>query len=177
MNEGHLHESDLSNDPDLLKCLLDDARAEIARLRGKVGGVLRVAGDGELPTRAHSDDVGLDLYTWGHDWVIDPGEFRDVDCGIRVEFPEGVWGMIVGRSSTLRKKKLLVMTGIIDTGYTGPLFAGVQNMSPYPTKIEEGERVAQLVLFPNVTERISVVRVEKLGKNGGRGERGFGSSG
>lgn len=175
------HGGQEERDPDLLQYLLNDARREIQRLRYLDPVLmmdLQVAGDGALPTQTYPGDAGLDLYTQARDgelWV-GPGEFKDLPCGINIEFPPGVWGMILGRSSTLRRKGLLVAQAVIDSGYTGPIFAGVQNLGRNPVKVNDGERIAQLVLFPNVTDRVTVKKVREL-SNTPRGERGFGSSG
>lgn len=130
--------------------------------------------EAKLPTRGHDDDAGYDLYTL-EDTVIEPGEFADVPTGVAVDLPDGLWGMITGRSSTLRKRKLLVSTGIIDNGYTGVLFAGCQNLSTKPVVVLAGERVAQIILLPTsalgFTAQFGQTRT-KL-----RGENGFGSTG
>lgn len=168
---------DLSGDIDLLQYTLDCARREIERLRGELrGDVVKFCGGGERPTRDYEGDAGFDLYTEGN-WVIGPSEFVDIPCGISVELPEGVWAMIVGRSSTLRKRGLLVMPGIIDNGWRGELFAGVQNLSQeQEVKVSDGERVAQLIPYPLVASRLEWQRVSKLGESD-RGARGFGSTG
>ena len=128
------------------------------------------------PTRAHVDDAGLDIYV-SEDVVIQHHEFVDVPSNMAVTLPPGTWGMLTGRSSTLRKKGLLVNQGIIDTGYTGELFSGVWNLSDHPVTVKAGERIAQLVILPNLTQNIQPVRVESFESGGSRGGRGFGSSG
>lgn len=133
-------------------------------------------GSSRTPTRAYADDAGLDLYV-STTTEIPPGEFRDVPCGVAVELPEGTWGLLVGRSSTLRKKRLLVNLGVIDVGYRGPLFAGVQNIDPEETRVvTAGERVAQLIVLPNLTEGLVPKPVTSLSDHP-RGLGGFGSSG
>lgn len=136
---------------------------------------LKLEPGASLPTRAYEGDAGFDLYTL-EEAVIAPGEFLDVPVGCSVQFPEGVWGMITGRSSTLRKSQLLVTTGVIDTGYRGPLYAGVQNMGPEPYTVKKGERLAQLIPFPNVAAGLHPTPVDVLAPSD-RGEAGFGSSG
>lgn len=127
-----------------------------------------------LPTRGYADDAGLDLYV-SADVTIGPHEFVDVPAGVKVDIPDGCWAMITGRSSTLRKRGLLVSTGVIDAGWTGGLFAGVQNLTDQDVMIDAGDRLAQLILLPApvVGYEPDWGRVpEKT-----RGERGFGSTG
>lgn len=140
---------------------------------------LRVTGPGLIPSKAYEDDAGLDLYTYVEDSDrnfigVAPGSFVDVPCGISVELPANTFGMITGRSSTLRKRGLLVAQGIIDVGYRGELFAGVWNLSHRWAEIKSGERLAQLLILP--TWAIDVVRVDSLSEHP-RGTSGFGSTG
>jgi dUTP pyrophosphatase len=176
-------ESDLSGEIELLQAGMRRARAEIERLRRAMyGAELRwTSQGGKEPTKAHEGDAGFDLYVApsrmrSGRWVVPAGEFMDIDCGISIELPAGVWAMITGRSSTLRKRKLLVAVGIIDQGYRGPLFAGVQNLTRNPIVVEPDERLAQLIPFPLVAATLDLVQVEELGDSD-RGVRGFGSTG
>lgn len=127
-----------------------------------------------LPTRGHSDDAGFDLYT-SEDTDIPPKSFVDVPCGVSVDLPDGVWGLVTGRSSTLRVRGLHVANGIIDTGYTGPLFAGCQNLGDETVTIKRGERVAQIVLLPSLAGSYTATWGKTRTKE--RGTNGFGSTG
>lgn len=138
-------------------------------------GVKILGEGGVLPTRAHADDAGLDLVC-SREVVILPGEFRDVPFNIAVQMDHNSWGLITGRSSAFRKKGLHVTNGIIDTGYTGPLYAGVFNPSKSAVRIEKGERIAQLILMHNNSSRTDVIQVHEL-RPTARGSSGFGSSG
>ncbi|ALY08586.1 deoxyuridine triphosphatase [Arthrobacter phage Bennie] len=129
----------------------------------------------QLPTRAYSDDAGLDLFVTEDTWVPANG-FVDIRSHIKVQLPDWSWGFLVGRSSTLRKKGLLVNPGIIDAGYRGELFSGVQNMTSKPVYVEAGERIAQLIIIGNGTRQIEPVLVPELNSHA-RGKNGFGSSG
>lgn len=141
-----------------------------------VFGELRFTGEEEFaPTQTYEDDAGYDLVT-STDFAIPGRTFADVPCGINVELPERVWGMITGRSSTLRKRGLLVHAGIIDTGYRGPLFAAAYNVGDETAQVRQGERIAQLILFSNTTTRYKPMRVDELGPSE-RGSNGFGSTG
>jgi dUTP pyrophosphatase len=132
--------------------------------------------DAKMPTRGYAGDAGYDLYVQ-EDIVIGPDAFADVPMGCAVELPPGVWGFITGRSSTLRKHNLLVTTGIIDTGYRGPLFAGVKNLDfNRPFTAEKGTRLAQLIPLPNLADGMLAVEAQTLDPSE-RGTAGFGSSG
>lgn len=159
-----------------------DLRLAIDRLQSKIydrqigGSGIRWTGeDRHAPRRGYSGDAGFDLVV-SEPQTVWPGQFVDVPCGIRMELPEGVWAMITGRSSTLRKRGLLVSQGIIDQGYRGPLFTGVWNLGREKVEVKEGERIAQLIPFARESHRLGLVRVDELNPSD-RGEAGFGSTG
>lgn len=142
----------------------------------RVAPVIKWVGDPDLqPIRGYEGDAGFDLIV-SQDTHIPYREFRDVPMGIYVELPPGMWAMMTGRSSTLRRRHMLVIQSIIDNGYRGPIFAGVQNMSREAEWVRAGERIAQLIPFRLEAPTLSVVRVAELSESD-RGERGFGSTG
>lgn len=128
-----------------------------------------------LPTRAYPDDAGLDLYVSEDVW-LNPSEFKDIPTNVAIELPDWSWGFLTGRSSTLRKKGLMVQTGIIDAGYRGELYIGAWNMLPEPVHVKQGERIGQLIILTNATRRVNPVFVPELNEHD-RGTNGFGSSG
>lgn len=130
---------------------------------------------GTPPTRAHHDDAGLDLYVT-EDSVVMPHKMADLDLGVAVKSPPGTWTLLTGRSSTMRNRGLLVAQGVIDPGYTGPLYATVYNLTDKPVQIAYGERIAQLIVLPNLTQSVRPVEVASL-PDTARGAKGFGSSG
>lgn len=130
---------------------------------------------GLAPTKAYADDAGFDLYC-DAEMTIEPHTFVDVPLGVAIKVPEGTWGLLTGRSSTLRKYGLMVTQGIIDCGYTGPLFAGVWNMTEQPIKIEQGMRLVQYILMTNASLNVEAQQVDELPETN-RGAAGFGSSG
>ena len=135
-----------------------------------------VAGDGQLPTQTYPDDVGWDLYHSGAGSVwLEPGEAADVPCGVEIEWPEGMWALVVGRSSTFRRR-LLCNVGVIDPGYRGEYFAVLHNIGREKVEIRPGERVAQVIPMYKDGWGIEMAAVHDLSPTD-RGERGFGSSG
>lgn len=136
--------------------------------------VQRLSGSATLPTRAHPDDAGFDLYA-SDSVVIEPGELRDIPVGIAVEPPPGYWFRIVGRSSTFRQRGLLMIEGIIDEGYRGPLYFGAYNTGDEPVKVRVGDRLCQAI--PQRTaDHIEVQWADVLTPSD-RGSGGFGSTG
>lgn len=128
----------------------------------------------QLPTRTYPDDAGFDLYV-AQTTRVEAGMWADVPLGVSVNLPAGIWARITGRSSTLKKRALLVQEGIIDTGYRGPLYAGCQNVGRETAIVEEGARIAQLILHENTTAGFRAVWGDMTPSD--RGVSGFGSSG
>lgn len=130
---------------------------------------------GAMPQRTYDGDAGFDLCV-SETTVVMPRQFIDIPCGVAVQLPPGTWGYLVGRSSTLRQRELLVNPGIIDNGYRGPLYVGVWNLGTEPNKVEAGDRIAQLIPMPLVANKVAVAQVDTLGDSD-RAARGFGSTG
>jgi dUTP pyrophosphatase len=128
-----------------------------------------------VPVRKHPDDAGFDLFV-SEETAIPAGETRDVPCGCAIQLPEGVWGLVMGRSSTRRKHSLIVHSNVIDTGYRGPLFVSVDNVGKDEFTATPGMRLGQLVPLPNVAADLVAVETVAL-QPSARGLAGFGSTG
>lgn len=129
----------------------------------------------KAPFRAHVGDAGWDLYT-SQECDIGPGETKDVHTNVRIQMPPYLFARITGRSSSLRKHKLLINEGIIDNGYTGELFVCVHNMGNKVFHVEKGMRLAQ-VLFHTI-EDVRWSQIDEIpDAPGKRGSDGFGSTG
>ena len=147
---------------------MEDPRPEMVTLQ------VQLLGDGGVqPTQAYVGDVGWDLHVSRHT-VIPARSFRDVPTDIAVAIPHGYWGRITGRSSTVRKRRLLVNEGIIDSGYRGELFVAVWNLDDVPHALAPGDRIAQLLIHSTV--KVVWFPTRDL-PSGDRGKNGFGSSG
>ena len=125
-----------------------------------------------LPTRAHHDDAGLDLYGL-EDATVAPGEGKLLRTGVAVAIPGGHVGLVCDRSS-LAKRGLKTAGGVIDAGYRGELGVVVWNISAAPQAVKKGERIAQMLVIPIATP--APVETADLGDTV-RGTGGFGSAG
>lgn len=127
-----------------------------------------------IPTYAHPTDGALDL-TAIEKTVILGGGHEAVGTGLSIAIPQDYVGLICPRSGLALKKQLTVLNapGIIDCGYTGEIKVILQNHGD-STVINEGDRIAQLLIIPrpliifNITEEIASSK---------RGSNGFGSTG
>lgn len=129
----------------------------------------------KMPYKKYNGDAGWDLFV-SEDCDIAPGETVDVHTGVRIKMPRALFARITGRSSSLRKHKLLVNEGIIDNGYTGEMFVCVHNLGNETFHVKQGMRIAQ-VLFHQI-EGVRWSQVESIGSTSdGRGANGFGSTG
>lgn len=131
----------------------------------------KVLEGGILPTRAHKEDAGFDLYS-PKNAVLCGGTAR-IKLGVCVEIPKGYVGFIMGRSS-LNKKGVVCLTGVIDSGYTGEI-AVVLNTIGTLARIKKGDRIAQLVVT-KLADIDDAVAVDSL-EDSERGAGGFGSTG
>lgn len=140
---------------------------------------LRRLASNQLPqlwATGHPGDAGVDLFC-ADSFCIQPSQFLDVCLGVEVQLPQGYWGMLTGRSSTLRRHQLMVNQAVIDQGYRGRLFAGIWNLGQEAVWILAGTRLAQLILLPLwAPGRPPVVEVDSLDSSA-RGSSGFGSTG
>jgi dUTP pyrophosphatase len=127
----------------------------------------------QAPRNAYNESAGWDLFCL-QDQLIPPGNGVDLRTGLAMALPDGYFARIVGRSSALRKRGLLVVEGIIDPGFRGELFSYVFNPSSvHPVWVHAGDSVAQLIVH-----KIEAIRWRWAGilPPSERGERGFGSS-
>ena len=127
------------------------------------------------PTNAYAESAGWDLYVL-ESTTIPIGQGVDVRSGLAVALPPGCFARIVGRSSALRKRGLLVVEGIIDEGFRGELFSYVFNVGTEgEVTLQPGESVAQVIVHQALPVAWHWCPSQLPASR--RGERGFGSSG
>jgi dUTP pyrophosphatase len=160
---------------------LSEEAAEYAAVRGKAPAPepmplwVQAEDPRYVPNRGHADDAAFDLFV-STETKIEAGEIVDVPAGCAVEFPEHIWGLILGRSSTSRTHRCLVHPGVIDTGYRGPLFVQVENLADQAFVAQVGMRLGQIIPLPNLASQMAAVPTVMLSGTV-RGANGFGSTG
>ncbi len=108
--------------------------------------------------------------------VLKPLERAIVPTGIFMELPIGVEAQVRPRSGLAAKKGITVLNapGTIDADYRGEVGVILANLSSEEFTVENGERIAQMVIAKH--ERAEWVEVESLSETD-RGAGGFGSTG
>ena len=129
--------------------------------------------DAKLPSFAHATDAGMDLFT-AEDFVIEPGEFRQVHTGVAIVFQAGYVGLVWDKGSVSHMRNLKVMGGVFDTDYRGEYILGFVNVGKQAQEFKVGDKIAQLLI--QKVEHPEIVEVEELDETF-RGEGRFGSTG
>ncbi|PWL39804.1 dUTP diphosphatase [Flagellimonas aquimarina] len=99
-----------------------------------------------------------------------------VPTGIFIELPVGYEAQVRPRSGLAAKKGITVLNapGTVDADYRGEVGVILVNLSADDFIIENGERIAQMVIVKH--ERAEWVKVDSLSETD-RGAGGFGSTG
>ena len=131
----------------------------------------------KLPAYGSPDAAGADLYVLTDGPVtIAPGETVLLHTGLAFAIPKGYVGLVCARSSLGAKKGLAPANkvGIIDADYRGEVRVALHNPGGVPQVVEDGDRVAQLLIVPYLTAEF--IRTDELDATQ-RGSGGFGSTG
>lgn len=131
----------------------------------------------ELPSYATLAAAGMDLRaSLEKPLVLRPLERALVPTGLFMEIPVGYEAQIRPRSGLAFKHGLTVLNspGTIDADYRGEIKVILVNVSNHECLINDGERIAQMVIAKH--EQAQWIEVEEL-EESGRGAGGFGSTG
>jgi dUTP pyrophosphatase len=134
--------------------------------------VKRLHPDAKLPTRAHHDDAGLDIYCY-EAVTLPPHQTIKVPTGIAYEVPEGYVGLVWDKSS-IGGKGIKTLGGVLDSGYRGELFVPLCNLFDEPYTFEAGHKIAQMLI--QKVELWEIEEREELSETK-RGTGAFGSTG
>lgn len=130
-----------------------------------------------LPSYETTGSAGLDLRAWLPEPIeLKPLERKLIPTGLFIELPAGYEAQIRPRSGLAVKKGLTLLNtpGTIDSDYRGEIKIIMVNVSDVPQIIENGERIAQMVIsrYEQITWQLST-ELESTD----RGAGGFGHTG
>lgn len=130
-----------------------------------------------LPAYATPQSAGVDLRANLDEPVtLMPMQRALIPTGLRIALPAGVEAQVRPRSGLALKHGITVLNspGTIDADYRGLIGVILVNLSQEPFVIQDGERIAQMVIARH--EQAEWVETDTLDETG-RGEGGFGHSG
>lgn len=131
-----------------------------------------------VPTYGSSSAAGADLYACLSQPSVEikPDETVFVPTGLAMEIPDGFVGLIYARSGLACKSGLAPANkvGVIDSDYRGEIIVALHNHSEKTQTVENGQRIAQMVLTPYLAAEFVVS--DALDETE-RGSGSFGSTG
>lgn len=130
-----------------------------------------------LPAYATAQSAGMDLRANIPESItLQPLERRLIPTGLYIALPEGYEAQVRPRSGLALKHGITVLNspGTIDSDYRGELMVLLINLSQNPFTVNDGERIAQLVIARH--EQAVLTAVEVLDETE-RGAGGYGHTG
>ena len=139
--------------------------------------IKRLSKEVSLPKYETSGSSGMDLAAnIDANINIDPGKTAIIPTGLALSIPKGFEVQIRPRSGLAAKQKISVLNtpGTIDADYRGEIKVILINLGQETFKVENGLRIAQMVVCPVVQAQLK--EVDDLNETE-RGKGGFGSTG
>lgn len=130
-----------------------------------------------LPSYETIASAGMDLRAnLTEPIILQPLERTIVKTGLFIELPIGYEAQVRPRSGLAFKNGITVLNspGTVDADYRGEIGVILVNLSNQGFEIQNGERIAQLIIAKH--ERANWIEVEELSETS-RGAGGFGSTG
>ena len=138
---------------------------------------LKIVSKKYMPVYATEQSAGMDLRAVTDEpIVIKPMQRQLVKTGLFIQLPVGYEAQIRPRSGLALKKGITVLNspGTIDADYRGEIGVLLINMSQEDFVVNDGERIAQMVIAKH--ERAKLIQVDSL-DDSERGDGGWGHSG
>ena len=139
--------------------------------------VKRVKPHATLPERKTAGSVGYDVAAClDEEVVILPGDTVMIGSGFAIALEPGYAAFIYARSGLATKHGIIPANcvGVVDSDYRGEVIVGLRNASDEPFAVNNGDRIAQMVIAKCALPE-PILR-EELGETQ-RGIGGFGSTG
>ncbi|MBQ1773736.1 MAG: dUTP diphosphatase [Prevotella sp.] len=130
-----------------------------------------------LPAYATPQSAGMDLRAnLESPVVLQPMERRLIPTGLYIALPEGAEAQVRPRSGLALKHGITVLNspGTIDADYRGEVGVLLINLSQEPFTVNDGERIAQMIIARH--EQADFELVEELDQTE-RGAGGYGHTG
>ena len=114
----------------------------------------------KVPTYGSADAAGADIYALTDGPVtIAPGQTVLIHTGVAFAIPKGFVGLVHARAGMATKQGLAPANkvGVIDADYRGELMVALHNHGQEERTVNDGDRIAQMVIAPYLTARFETV--------------------
>jgi dUTP pyrophosphatase len=131
----------------------------------------------ETPKYSTAQSAGMDIRANIASPIrIQPLERKLIPTGLIIELPNGYEAQVRPRSGLALKKGITVLNspGTIDSDYRGEVGVILINLSGSDVIVEDGERIAQMIIAKHEQPLINEVKFVTKTE---RGDGGFGSTG
>lgn len=139
--------------------------------------IKRLSSKVTMPQYKTIGSSGMDIAAFlDNEILIQPSEKKIIPTGIKLKIPKGYEVQIRPRSGLAANNDVTVLNtpGTIDSDYRGEIKVILFNHGKNVFKVENGLRIAQMVLCPVIEAKLSEVEIIDETE---RGEGGFGSTG
>ena len=131
-----------------------------------------------IPKYETKGSAGLDLRACiNQKLTIKPGKTEMIPMGYAIHLDDkNLAAMVIPRSGLGSKYGIVLgnLVGLIDSDYQGELMVPAWNRSDQKFEVNQGDRIAQMIIVPILQAQFEVVEEFVLSE---RGTKGFGSSG
>lgn len=141
----------------LIFCLISDYIADTIVLKKTFNYI------GSDLIRGSPGSAGLDIKST-RDVEIQPSEIVTIETNVRVEIPENHFGFLTNRSS-MAKKDLMILGGIIDSDYRGEIIVMIKNNGKESYKVQKDDKIAQIICIHHLNLVQKVNRISTTLRN------------
>jgi len=138
---------------------------------------VKISPNAAAPRPAPDGSAGADLCAaLDTPLTLKPGETAVIGLGFTAAVPKGYVGLVFARSGMATKRGIAPANkvGVVDSDYRGEWKVPLHNHGSEPQTIQNGERIAQVVIVPYLTPEFA--EADTLDDTA-RGTGGFGSTG
>ena len=139
--------------------------------------IKRLSSKVTMPQYKTIGSSGMDIAAFlDNEILIKPSEKKIIPTGVKLKIPKGYEVQIRPRSGLAANNDITVLNtpGTIDSDYRGEIKVILFNHGKNIFKVENGLRIAQMVLCPVIEAKLSEVEIIDETE---RGDGGFGSTG
>ncbi len=133
----------------------------------------KIVPDAKLPARMSPESIGLDVFACEDATIDTSGRPVLVPTGVAMK-PDGPFFAKIESRSSLARRGVIVVGGIIDPDFTGQVIVMLANLTSSVYCLRKGDRIAQLVCLPYTLPSPAVVHELPATE---RGSGAFGSTG